>query len=178
LNCAPKVGHKEKGYEKERKLSQVCPGNEANGCRELHADVAAIKRMRELYLKGGELALLSPMYSPQMTAEKKEEILLAIKEKGLSLYAAAIKYGIPEATLGRWKRAYEQFGIAGLDRKRSGNTMKKKRQRTEAELDELEMLRKRNEYLEAENALLKKVKALVEEREARLRAIGRGPSKN
>jgi cell division protein FtsB len=56
--------------------------------------------------------------------------------------------------------------------------MRKKRQRTEAELDELEKLRKRNEYLEAENALLKKVKALVEEREARLRAIGRGPSKN
>ena len=146
--------------------------------RELHTDVVAIKRMRELYLKGGELALLSPMYSPQMTAEKKVEILSAIKEKGLSLYAAAVKYGIPDVTLGRWKRAYEQFGIAGLARKRSGNTMKKKRQRTEAELDELEMLRKRNEYLEAENALLKKVKALVEEREARLRAIGRGPSKN
>jgi hypothetical protein len=56
--------------------------------------------------------------------------------------------------------------------------MKKPRQRTEAELDELEMLRRRNEYLEAENALLKKVKALVEEREARLRATGRKPSKN
>ena len=56
--------------------------------------------------------------------------------------------------------------------------MKKKRQLTETELDELEMLRKRNEYLEAENALLKKVKALVEEREARLRAIGQKPSKD
>jgi hypothetical protein len=56
--------------------------------------------------------------------------------------------------------------------------MKKKRQRTESELDELEMLRKRNEYLEAENALLKKVKALVEEREARLREIGQKPSKD
>ena len=52
------------------------------------------------------------------------------------------------------------------------------RQLTEAELDELEMLRKRNEYLEAENALLKKVRALVEEREARLRAIGQKPSKD
>ena len=43
---------------------------------------------------------------------------------------------------------------------------------------ELEELRRRNEYLEAENALLKKVKALVEERESRLRAIGRKSSKN
>ena len=51
--------------------------------------------------------------------------------------------------------------------------MKKKRQLTETELDELEMLRKRNEYLEAENALLKKVKALVEERIAREQGNGR-----
>ena len=55
---------------------------------------------------------------------------------------------------------------------------KKKKVYTEEELDELEMLRRRNEYLEAENALLKKVKALVEEREARLRATGRKPSKD
>lgn len=55
---------------------------------------------------------------------------------------------------------------------------KKKKVYTEEELDELEMLRRRNEYLEAENALLKKVKALVEEREARLRATGRKPSRD
>ena len=75
-------------------------------------------------------------------------------------------------------KAYHQFGESGLARKGTSNGMKKKRQRTEAEMDELEMLRKRNEYLEAENALLKKVKALVEEREARLRAIGQKPSKD
>ena len=146
--------------------------------RELHMGRDTIKRMRKLYLQGGELALLHPVYSPHMDAERKEDILLAIKEKGLSLQNAAVIYEIPECSLRRWKQAYEQSGLPGLARKRSGNAMRKKRQRTEAELDELEKLRKRNEYLEAENALLKKVKALVEEREARLRAIGRGPSKN
>ena len=55
---------------------------------------------------------------------------------------------------------------------------RKKRQTSKEHLDELEELRQRNEYLEAENALLKKVKALVEERESRLRAIGRKSSKN
>ena len=55
---------------------------------------------------------------------------------------------------------------------------KKKRIYTEDELDELEQLRRRNEWLEAENALLKKVRALVEEKEARLRATGQKPSKN
>ena len=46
------------------------------------------------------------------------------------------------------------------------------------EMTELERLRYENERLRAENALLKKVRALVEEREARLREIGRKPSKN
>ena len=45
-------------------------------------------------------------------------------------------------------------------------------------MTELELLRYENERLRAEVALLKKVRALVEEREARLRATGRKPSKN
>ena len=53
-----------------------------------------------------------------------------------------------------------------------------KKNYTVEELDELEQLRLRNEWLEAENALLKKVKALVEAREARQREIGQKPSKN
>jgi transposase len=43
---------------------------------------------------------------------------------------------------------------------------------------ENEHLRKENERLRLENLLLKKVRALVEEREARNKAIGRKPSKN
>ena len=130
---------------------------------------------RRRYLEGGELALLRPSYVPRLDATTKEKILLEIEEKGLSLYQASLTYGVSHPTLSKWRKAYNARGIAGLSRP---DYMKKKRQRTEAELDELEILRKRNEYLEAENALLKKVKALVEEREARLRAIGRKPSKD
>lgn len=46
------------------------------------------------------------------------------------------------------------------------------------DISEIEKLRARNEYLEAENALLKKVKALVEARDARLRETGQKPSEN
>jgi transposase-like protein len=147
-------------------------------CKLLKSDPKTIRRIRQRYLSGGELALLQPRYQPHLDAERKYEILQDIEKNGLSLSVASLKYDIPPYTLRRWRRAYQAFGKAGLARKRSGNTMKKKRQRTEAEMDELEMLRKRNEYLEAENALLKKVKALVEEREARLRAIGQKPSKD
>jgi transposase-like protein len=146
--------------------------------KDLHMGIDTIKRIRRRYLTGGELALLSPAYTPHLAAEKKEEILLSIQEKGLSLQQAAVEYGISKQSLRCWRKAYKQSGLAGLSRSCSEKAMGKKRQRTEAELDELEVLRKRNEYLEAENALLKKVKALVEEREARLRAIGQKPSKN
>ena len=110
--------------------------------------------------------------------ERKLEIVLEVEQKQLSLSEVALKYLVPIWSLRRWVRAYQESGAAGLVRKGVTGDMKKKRQRTEAELDELEMLRKRNEYLEAENALLKKVRALVEEKEARLRAIGQKPSKN
>ena len=146
--------------------------------KDLHMGIDTIKRIRRRYLTGGELALLSPAYTPHLAAEKKEEILLSIQEKGLSLQQAAVEYGISKQSLRCWRKAYKQSGLAGLSRSCSEKAMGKKRQRTEEELDELEVLRKRNEYLEAENALLKKVKALVEEREARLRAIGQKPSKN
>ena len=138
----------------------------------------SIKLARQRYLMGGELALLQVSYQPQLSLERKLEIVREVEQKQLSLYEVALKHLIPQQSLRRWVKAYHQFGESGLVRKGSSNGMKKKRQRTETEMDELEMLRKRNEYLEAENALLKKVKALVEEREARLRAIGQKPSKD
>ena len=138
----------------------------------------SIKLARQRYLTGGEIALLQPQYKPHHGVEEKVRIVQDIEEKQLPLSEASVKYNVPHETLRRWRRALREFGEAGLMRKGSSHSMKKKRQLTEAELDELEMLRKRNEYLEAENALLKKVRALVEEREARLRAIGRKPSKD
>ena len=146
--------------------------------KNLGIGVETVRRLRRVYLSGGELAMLQPFRKAQVEPEIKQKILLEIEEKGISLYQAAAQYNIPSRTLTRWQRSYRQHGIAGLARKDHTKNMKKKRQRTEAEMDELEMLRKRNEYLEAENALLKKVKALVEEREARLRAIGQKPSKS
>ncbi|MBQ9476306.1 MAG: hypothetical protein IJU63_00785 [Bacteroidales bacterium] len=147
-------------------------------CVTLKMAARHLKRLRAIYLKGGELALLEPPHKVCLTVEQKVEILEEIERKGLSLVEASILYNTSHENLRTWSRLYHEKGAIGLERKGSRNGMKKKRQRTEAEMDELEMLRKRNEYLEAENALLKKVKALVEEREARLHAIGRGPSKN
>ena len=143
-------------------------------CKHLGMRWNGLLLMRQRYLNGGELALLNPAYQPHLTPCQKVSIVEDIQKNGLSLSAASLKYNKPNDTLKRWINTYQEHGEAGFIRTKT--TMSKKRQRTDEELDELEKLRKRNEYLEAENALLKKVKALVEAREARLHEIGRKPS--
>ena len=133
--------------------------------KHLKTNRQSIKLARQRYLIGGELALLQPNHRVQLSQERKLAIVQEVEEKQLSLLEVALKHLIPPHSLQRWVKAYRLFGEAGLARKGTSNGMKKKRQLTEAELDELEML-------------LKKVRALVEEREARLRAIGQKPSKN
>jgi len=83
--------------------------------------------------------------------------------------------------LGIWLKIAREQGIdALLITKKRGRTpiMGRPRKKKPEEMTELELLRVRVRQLEIENALLKKVKALVEERKARLRAIGRGQSEN
>ena len=97
----------------------------------------------------------------------------------VSLVQASIKYGVSASRLGVWLSTYRAGGIKALSitKKRGrppGMGRPKKVQKPETEL---ERLRRENQELKTENALLK-VKALVEEREARLRAIGRGQSEN
>ena len=147
-------------------------------CSHLKISRLTMRLKYHQYQLGGELALLSPTNQAHLPLDRKIAIVEDIIKNGLSLLSASLKYNVPHDTLRCWVIRYRENGVSGLEHKRHLNDMKKKRQRTEAEMDELEMLRKRNEYLEAENALLKKVKALVEEREARLRAIGRKPSKD
>ena len=79
-----------------------------------------------------------------------------------------------------WLKTYRTGGIEALSaiKKRGrppGMGRPKKVQKPETEL---ERLQRENRELKVELALLKKVKALVEEKEARLRAIGQGQSEN
>lgn len=143
---------------------------------ECHINEKALPRLWHRYQQRGEMSLLEPAQKKYVTAQEKESLVTEIINKGLSLCEASIEYDMAYTTLRDWMIAYKERGLSGLERK--NKAMTKKKAYTEEQLDELEMLRRRNEYLEAENALLKKVKALVEEREARLRATGRKPSKD
>ena len=112
----------------------------------------------------------------------REKVLRDIENNCLTLSEAAIKYDVSASRIQIWKRKARESGYDALyETKRRGRPPKdmgRPRKKKPEEMTELERLRYENERLRAENALLKKVKALVEEREARLRAIGQKPSKD
>ena len=110
----------------------------------------------------------------------KRKIILDIEENHLTLHAASLNYGASPQRISFWLKVYREEGLAALARMKKrgrppGMGRPKKNSRP---LTELERLRKEVQELKTENALLKKVRALVEERNARLREIGRGPSEN
>ena len=113
----------------------------------------------------------------------KVQVLRDIEKNHLTLVKASLKYNVSDSQIIVWKRiakthGYESLAITRPRGRPPKNDMGRPRKKKPEDMTELERLRYENECLRAENALLKKVKALVEEREARLREIGRKPSKN
>ena len=110
----------------------------------------------------------------------KKRIMLDIEENHITLHAAALKYGASYTSIYVWHQQYRKGGLAALKstKRRGRPPIMGRSKKDKKPLTELELLRKEVQELKTENALLKKVRALVEERNARLREIGHGPSKN
>ena len=111
------------------------------------------------------------------------QVLRDIEENHLTLVEASLKYNVSDSQLYQWRKiaanqGYDALAITQPRGRPPKNDMGRPRKKKPEEMTELERLRYENECLRAENALLKKVKALVEAREARLKEIGRKPSKN
>ena len=135
------------------------------------------------YLKDGPKALHKKEYA-QSSGYVREVVVRDIEDNCLTLPEAAVKYNLSLTTIKSWRQKVQMNGLDALyEVKKRGrppkdNNMGRPKKKKLEEMTELERLRYENERLRAENALLKKVRALVEEREARLREIGRKPSKN
>ena len=133
------------------------------------------------YQEYGEEGLINLPYA-KLSFEEKCKIVREHLVESVSLTDLRVKYGIGKTTINRWCRLVELQGYEALKvihkRGRPPKDMGRPKKKKPEEMTELERLRYENECLRTENALLKKVRALVEEREARLREIGRKPSKN
>ena len=149
-------------------------------CRELHITMRTLHYWYALYQAKGELALRTRIRGPHLSHEEKLAIVEDVIENRLSLKQSSIKHLVSVGNLRSWLKAYRTSGPDGLNRKNKSRSMAKKRKReyTQSEIDELTELRRRNEWLEAENAMLKKAKALVEAKRAQQRATGQESSKN
>jgi len=98
----------------------------------------------------------------------KLAVLKAIKKEHLSLREACARFNIAsDSVIINWRRAYESEGKSSLRPKSKGRPpmmkqpIKRKKKAPNRPLTREEELLKENEYLKAENELLKKLQALV-----------------
>lgn len=99
----------------------------------------------------------------------KLEVLESIDKEGLFLRGACFRFNIPsESVIINWRKAYESKGQSGLVPQPKGRPknmsqpIKRKKKKSAKPLTREEELLIENEYLRAENELLKKLHALVQ----------------
>ncbi len=104
----------------------------------------------------------------------------AVVKKSLSCVLTCAKYDISRSSLKDWLNKFRQGGYENLrDKKPQGSCPRMpKKKNIRAEAGELERLREENEYLKAEVAYLKKLKALDQEESAEMFGIGPKSSAN
>ncbi len=110
----------------------------------------------------------------------KQSVIRYLEANDVSLFSATIKFGVPDERLVRsWLHIYQKDGISGLcgSNRDIDKPMKssKKKQHTSVPNEDLH---RELELLRAENAYLKKLQALVQERIARENGNELSPLKN
>ena len=176
--------YKKHGYEERLKYMHMLE----NGCSKnyIHThygiDDALLGHLWTRYQSEGPSGLLKKQ-NIKADHALKVQVLRDIEENHLTLVEASLKYNVSAGRISVWQKiartqGYDALAIIRPRGRPPKNDMGRPRKKKPEEMTELERLRYENECLRAENALLKKVKALVEAREARLKEIGRKPSKN
>lgn len=121
-----------------------------------------------LYDLHGIDGLKHKTFNKDWTKEERFELVARVLT-GESYVSVAIEAGISDGQLYQWVRKYKLEGYDGLELRKQGRPCKEPKpmkkeiednKLTQSEKEEFKFLKRRLEYLEAENAYLKKVKAL------------------
>lgn len=150
--------------------------------RRLGTDHKNVRRWVAFYEQYGAKGIVSKkeaIYS----GDFKLTVVRYMRENHLSLFEAAVKFGISnESVVLAWNRLYESEGAPALYRDNRGKMKKsrKYKQSTGAKSvkSDKDSLLEELEYLRAENAYLKKLRALVEQRVSREKGNVPKPSKD
>ena len=155
-------------FTKKERLAAVMEVEAGEGIRSVgrrhKMSPQVISRSLGLYQQHGENGLSSR--GKKWTTEEKVHILKYMNENHLSCKETSIQFGISgSCTVWEWERRYLEEGMSGLENKkkdRKPRTPKPKPPKTR-----LEELEEENLNLRIENEYLKKLNALVAEREKR-----------
>jgi transposase len=122
----------------------------------------ALKISVRQYRAHGEEGFHTHAYN--WTAEQKYQVLKYKQKNHLSAKETGIKFRVSNSAIRQWEKRYQEKGIMGLEDKKEGRRSKVPKSQPPKTKEEL---LERIQYLEAENEYLKKLNALVAEREKR-----------
>jgi transposase len=158
-------------YRKEDRIAAIKAveaGESINqAAKQYHMSRAVLQLSIRNYQEHGENGLSTHEYG--WTAKQKYELLKHMHENQISFLETSVLFGIRDSTIWNWEKRYLENGIEGLENKKKGRkprVVKPKLPKTREE----ELL-ERIEDLEIENEYLKKLNALVAEREKREKGI-------
>ena len=129
---------------------------------------APVRRWVERYRQFGPEGLL--LKHGTYDGAFKLSVIEYMHENHLSLFQAAVKFGIPtDTTVGKWERIYYEEGPEALFQEHRGRpkTMSSKQSKKKMDKQTEEDLIAEVQRLRMENEYLKKLQALVQERIAR-----------
>ena len=149
-------------------------------CKQYHLGQHYLENLIDRYGLYGEDGLCRKKRNI-LNAREKEQLVRLFIEKGVTLRQICNEYGVSKTAFEAWLRKARALGYSSLyNVTRQGRPPKDPmaRPKKNTPQTELEKLQTENLRLRAEIALLKKVKTLVEEEEARARLNGQKPSTN
>ena len=153
--------------EKIKAITAIKAGESiASVARQFGMSQEVLSRSLRLLEEHGQNGLKSHTYN--WTAEQKYEVLKFKQDNNLTCLDVSIQLGISgSSTIWQWEQRYLEDGISGLENKKKGRKPRVPKPKPPKTREE-ELL-ERIEDLEIENAYLKKLDALVAEREKRER---------
>lgn len=136
--------------------------------KELHVDKSDVRKWRDAYLHHGVAGLCTTHGS--YTGDFKISVVEYIHNKGVSMRQAAAYFNIPSpSTISNWERIYWEQGKEDLyvDNRGRANKMKNTAKKTSHKNNpqDNEDLLAEVQRLRMENTYLKKLNALIQERE-------------
>ena len=135
---------------------------------EFNLDNKIVIRWVKQYQSGGIEAIKPKTSKADYSREFKHEVITTMLSQGLSQLEVALRYNISSpALISHWHKAYRQYGMSGLTPKRQGRGAMTKPDITRKPDDDKTTAEIKRElaYLRTENAYLKKLDALLRERE-------------